>query len=95
MGYAEDKSLNAGRHACVGKQLSLAVWKHLADAFNGRRMLGHITDYTCNCTHSFNFVEALGCRGRTFSPSCRQIRSTRLSLTTQPDMLRRRAAIFR
>ena len=36
-----------------------------------------------------------GCRGGTFRPSCRQIRSTRLSLTTQPDVLRRRAAIFR
>ena len=34
-------------------------------------------------------------RGGTFRPFCRQIRSTRLSLTTQPDVLRSRAAIFR
>jgi hypothetical protein len=36
-----------------------------------------------------------GCRGGTFSPSCRQIRSTRLSLTTQPDVFLSMAAIFR
>lgn len=30
-----------------------------------------------------------GCFAGTFSPSCRQIRSTRLSLTTQPASLRR------
>ena len=36
-----------------------------------------------------------GCRGGTFRPSCRQIRATRLSLTTLPDVLLSMAAIFR
>ncbi len=36
-----------------------------------------------------------GCWGRTFRPSCRQISSTRLSLITQSDVLRRRAAVLR
>ena len=38
---------------------------------------------------------AFGCRGGAFRPSCRQIRSTRLSLTTQPYVLPRSAIIFR
>ena len=36
----------------------------------------------------------LGCLAGTFSPSRRQIRLTRLSLTTQPDWLRSSSAIL-
>ena len=37
----------------------------------------------------------LGCLAGTFSPSRRQILSTRLSLTTQPAVVRDSSAIFR
>ena len=37
----------------------------------------------------------LGCLAGTFSPSRRQILSTRLSLTTQPAVVRNSSAIFR
>jgi penicillin V acylase-like amidase (Ntn superfamily) len=47
-----------------------------------------------NMTRLFRGV-ALGCLPGTFSPSRRQIRSTRLSLTTQPAEDRRSSAIFR
>ncbi len=37
----------------------------------------------------------LGCLAGTFSPSCLQIRSTRLSLTTQPAPVRSSSATLR
>lgn len=63
-GYSPDKALNTGlfgvgRHACVGKQLSLDIWKHLMAQFNGRAFVGRITDCQCAPTHSFNFVKTL------------------------------------
>jgi hypothetical protein len=63
-GYSSDKALNAGlfgvgRHACIGKQLSLDIWKHLAVQFNARAFIGRITEYHCEPTHSFNFVKTL------------------------------------
>lgn len=64
LGYSEDKSITAamfgvGRHACIGKQISLSVWKHLSEQINARRISGRITGYTCNPTHTFNFVKTL------------------------------------
>lgn len=63
-GYSADKAMNAGlfgigRHACIGKQLSLDIWKHLSVQFNARALVGRITDYQCDPTHSFNFVKTL------------------------------------
>lgn len=63
-GYSGDKTLNAalfgvGRHACIGKQLTLSVWKHLSEAFNALKIRGAISAYDCECSHSFNFVKTL------------------------------------
>jgi cytochrome P450 len=63
-GYSADKSANAalfgaGRHACVGKQISLSIWRHLSEQFNDRKIRGQITDYQSECTHTFNFVKTL------------------------------------
>jgi cytochrome P450 len=64
LGYSADKGISAamfgaGRHACIGKQLSLSVWKHLAEQFNARKIRGRITHYQCHTTHTFNFVKTL------------------------------------
>ena len=63
-GYSADKSANAalfgaGRHACVGKQISLSIWRHLSEQFNDRKIRGTITDYQSESTHTFNFVRTL------------------------------------
>jgi cytochrome P450 len=63
-GYSADRSLTAalfgvGRHACIGKQLSLAMWKHLTEQFNARAFRGRITQYRHHSTHSFNFIQEL------------------------------------
>ena len=49
----------AGRHACVGKQISLSIWRHLSEQFNDRKIRGTITDYQSESTHTFNFVRTL------------------------------------
>ena len=63
-GYSREKTLNAalfgvGRHACIGKQLTMRIWKHLSEQFNAQSMSGTIMDYQSEHTHSFNFVRTL------------------------------------
>jgi hypothetical protein len=61
---SSDKALNTaifgvGRHACIGKQLALSIWKHLADGFNALKLRGTVSDYVCEYSHSFNIVKSL------------------------------------
>jgi cytochrome P450 len=62
--YSTDKALNAavfglGRHACIGKQLSLSIWKHLVEQFNSRKLAGTVTAFESDSTHSFHVARTL------------------------------------
>ena len=58
LGYSEQPALKAaifgaGIHSCVGKQLSLKIWSHLKDSFNGLGLRAEITEYELVPSHFF------------------------------------------
>jgi hypothetical protein len=62
--YSADKTVNtgifgAGRHSCIGKQLSLTIWKHLVEQFNARAITGTVAAFESESTHSFHVTKTL------------------------------------
>jgi cytochrome P450 len=56
LGYSDQTELKAaifgaGIHSCVGKQLSLKIWSHLKDSFNGLGLRAEITEYELVPSH--------------------------------------------
>ena len=63
-GYSSERTVNAGlfgtgRHACIGKQLSLTIWKHLTEQFNSREFTGIVTEFDSDRSHSFHVAKTL------------------------------------
>jgi hypothetical protein len=63
-GYSNDRAINsalfgAGRHACIGKQLTLTIWKHLTEQFNSRKFAGVVTEFESDRSHSFHVTKTL------------------------------------